>query len=289
MNILLTHTQFFNVYSIAMNNKKYHRRTVVVTKRDGESPFAVFIREMSFINGGVGCAIWDGAIILSRWLFEHEELVKDKEVLELGAGVGLPGIVCSKFAKRTVLTDYVPHLLCNLVYNIWLNSHPLEDKEEADDVYDGLPYDVNTLWNSRKEGEANMRNCYVSHLDWFNDKYDGEAPEEIEVPDVPKGIKGYMSKLGGEEDKFDLIIGSEIIYLDRDYTELADLIERRLKPNGVVVICLSTDRAGQDGWRKLMESRGFCVERQFPPEYMLGSYGSHQRPENYSIYLHTRK
>ena len=50
--------------------------------------------------------VWDGAAPMATFLCEHPELVRDKTVVELGAGPGLPGIVAARLgAKRVVLTD----------------------------------------------------------------------------------------------------------------------------------------------------------------------------------------
>lgn len=49
-----------------------------------------------------------------------DELVKGKTVLELGAGAGLPSLVCAlNGASQTVVTDYPDaELIDNLRYNI---------------------------------------------------------------------------------------------------------------------------------------------------------------------------
>jgi nicotinamide N-methyltransferase len=49
-----------------------------------------------------------------------DDLVKDKDVLELGAGAGLPSLVCAaRGARQVVVTDYPdPDLIQNLQYNI---------------------------------------------------------------------------------------------------------------------------------------------------------------------------
>lgn len=79
-------------------------------KKTKKHDFIVHIRELSIVNGGIGCATWDAAIILSRCIFENGRFFSGKTVVELGAGVGLPGIVCSWFAKSVWLTDYLPQV-----------------------------------------------------------------------------------------------------------------------------------------------------------------------------------
>ena len=49
--------------------------------------------------------------------------------LELGSGCGLPGFVAARYAKETVLTDYIDQVLDNLTYNMQLNCQ--EDEENS--------------------------------------------------------------------------------------------------------------------------------------------------------------
>ena len=50
--------------------------------------------------------LWPAALVLSRYLCVHPELVRGKRVVELGAGAGAVGLVCAALgAQRVVLTD----------------------------------------------------------------------------------------------------------------------------------------------------------------------------------------
>jgi nicotinamide N-methyltransferase len=65
--------------------------------------------------------LWNAGRTTSTYLEERaDELVKNKTVLELGAGAGLPSLVCAlNGAARVVVTDYPdPDLIENLRYNI---------------------------------------------------------------------------------------------------------------------------------------------------------------------------
>jgi predicted nicotinamide N-methyase len=67
-----------------------------------------------------GMALWLGAEALTSWLAEENpDLVKGKKVLEVGAGVGLCGIVAFHLkASKVVLTDGDLNVLTNLRYNV---------------------------------------------------------------------------------------------------------------------------------------------------------------------------
>lgn len=65
--------------------------------------------------------LWNAGRVVSQYLEEvAQTVVKDKCVLELGAGAGLPSIICAlRGARKVVVTDYPdPELIENLQYNI---------------------------------------------------------------------------------------------------------------------------------------------------------------------------
>jgi hypothetical protein len=66
-----------------------------------------------------GLALWKGAELLAEYLVKYPLLVKEKHVLELGAGMGLVGIISHYLGAREVLlTDGDSQVLENLQYNV---------------------------------------------------------------------------------------------------------------------------------------------------------------------------
>ncbi|KAH6862586.1 putative methyltransferase-domain-containing protein [Alternaria alternata] len=68
-----------------------------------------------------GHFLWNAGRTISDYLEEHAgKLVKDRTILELGAGAGLPSLVCAlNGAAQTVVTDYPDaELVENLQYNV---------------------------------------------------------------------------------------------------------------------------------------------------------------------------
>lgn len=53
-----------------------------------------------------GLLLWESAVGLSRMLVARPDLVRGKTVLELGAGVGLPGLVAQTLGAQVWQTDY---------------------------------------------------------------------------------------------------------------------------------------------------------------------------------------
>lgn len=52
-----------------------------------------------------GVVLWPAAIVLAHEVAGRAEIFRDKRVLELGTGTGLPGIVAASFGARVVQTD----------------------------------------------------------------------------------------------------------------------------------------------------------------------------------------
>ncbi|KAG9237241.1 hypothetical protein BJ875DRAFT_370308 [Amylocarpus encephaloides] len=67
-----------------------------------------------------GHHLWQAGRIISTYLEKNPSLVTSKTVLELGAGAGLPSLVCAVLgANKVVVTDYPdPDLISNLQLNI---------------------------------------------------------------------------------------------------------------------------------------------------------------------------
>lgn len=53
----------------------------------------------------VGLQVWRGALLLADFIFDKREQFKDKQLLELGAGVGLTSIAAALYVKKVVCTD----------------------------------------------------------------------------------------------------------------------------------------------------------------------------------------
>lgn len=69
-----------------------------------------------------GLAIWVGAETLCGYLVRHPNLIRDKQVLELGAGTGLVGLTAHHLeASHVFLTDGDKEVLKNLRFNVEQN------------------------------------------------------------------------------------------------------------------------------------------------------------------------
>jgi predicted nicotinamide N-methyase len=84
----------------------------------------ITLRQQEDYEVSTGMSVWKGSEILCQYLIQHPDLVCDKRVLELGAGVGLCGIVSGKVlgASSVLMTDGDHIVLDNLRHNVELNN-----------------------------------------------------------------------------------------------------------------------------------------------------------------------
>ena len=100
--------------------QKHRRRTIQVSSPQNDPHhrrYQVYIRELTIAEAGLGCAVWDAAILVARYAHHcqvTQQLWSNKTCMELGSGVGLPGLVLGRYAHRMILTDYEESLIKNL-------------------------------------------------------------------------------------------------------------------------------------------------------------------------------
>ncbi|KAI7755650.1 hypothetical protein M8C21_013794 [Ambrosia artemisiifolia] len=59
-----------------------------------------------------GQLVWPGARLLNDYISNHSDLLQgSSSAIELGSGVGVTGILCSRFCRQVVLTDHNDEIL----------------------------------------------------------------------------------------------------------------------------------------------------------------------------------
>jgi len=119
--------------------------------------------------------LWPSAEALAKVFVENREIIKNRDVLELGAGLSLPSLICGKLgANRVVASDYHPDNSFQVYRNANLNS-----------------LDIGYM-----------------QLDWTNPK----------------------------DEKFDIIIGSDLLYEKKSVKILVNCVKHMLKDNGIFIL-----------------------------------------------------
>ncbi|KAL0418447.1 UNVERIFIED_CONTAM: hypothetical protein Sradi_1258200 [Sesamum radiatum] len=58
-----------------------------------------------------GQLVWPGAELLNHYLSKNADMLRGCSVIELGSGVGITGILCSRFCNEVVMTDHNDEVL----------------------------------------------------------------------------------------------------------------------------------------------------------------------------------
>ncbi len=151
--------------------------------------------------------LWNGSRVMADY-FEDQEaggahIVQGKTVLELGAGAGLPGIVCGLVlgARKVVVTDYPD---ADLVATM---------RRNIDEAERGLPGgDVNNS-NNKKAGVV-----VADGLVWGGD---------------PTHILAHLDGLDGEDPpssaRFDVVLLADLLFRHAEHAKLATSVAQTLK------------------------------------------------------------
>lgn len=101
---------------------------------------------------GTGLTIWDGAIVLARYLEQFPSNVIGKRILEVGSGTGIVGIAAGVLGAQSVLLTDLPYTLENLQHNLDRNFPPsspisLVLRVGELDWMDPITYPTKTQWD----------------------------------------------------------------------------------------------------------------------------------------------
>ena len=213
-------------------NKLEECPSIMRTFHFGESP-VLTLEQTTYDKAGVGYQYWDASIALTIYLRSPEGpiLPSRPRVLELGAGVGVPGFdTARRYPEGTVtLTDARQHVVRQLHANI---RHGLKHEQP---------------WGGVR----------VSHLQWGSG---ATSPADPVVADEVADVSGQITTSvtdggdrpattrqeeewgseertgGGADGQFDLVIGSDICYDERAVAPLAELLVEKLDARLTMVI-----------------------------------------------------
>jgi predicted nicotinamide N-methyase len=76
----------------------------------GQSPFPYWTQ------------VWPSALTMAEFLLNHPEYVKEKEILELAAGLGLPSLAVADKAKKICCSDYLPEAVETMRMSVEYNE-----------------------------------------------------------------------------------------------------------------------------------------------------------------------
>jgi predicted nicotinamide N-methyase len=175
--------------------------------RDGSLPLRVPIFPY---HNDVSLRFWEAGAALAEYLKEKPEWVKGKRVIELGAGVGVTGLVAAALcdAEHVLCTDCSELALSNMrraweINREWLESH-------------------------RSDGPSRIGEAY---LDW--DDYGAEEAPEIPRADLPIALAMEAG---------DILLAADVAYDRSVIPSLVRTVHRFLQPGRKVAIFATTRR-----------------------------------------------
>eukprot|EP00967_Tisochrysis_lutea_P001610 scaffold2078_cov34-Tisochrysis_lutea.AAC.1 len=206
------------------------------------SPIEVFVAECEYVAGGTGWRVWPCALLLACWLAaNYQELDMHRaSVIELGSGLGLPGLTAAALgACRVRITDCLPRLLATVRQSAQLfmvvegASRESESIDTAGTVTAGDAHNATSL---------RAKDVQVALLDWD----DVMAPEEGEIFSTEQSVKekqqievaasdGLLETPGlPEEEQFSLLLASDVIYSSSHARQLPAVLAARAKTTGAL-------------------------------------------------------
>lgn len=159
----------------------------------------------------LGLRLWNATFALAEFAMSHPEVFEGAHVVELGSGVGLAGILMSRYSGMAslVLTDYLEDVVDNLKHNVTVNA---------------------------RDGDAPT---FARLLDWRSvtrealDSSTESAPPQDTLPDNMVGLSQAVSKSASEMNPSWLLnasvfVGSDIVYDEEATKSLVDALQALL-------------------------------------------------------------
>ncbi|KAI8337997.1 putative methyltransferase-domain-containing protein [Chlamydoabsidia padenii] len=110
------------------------------------------LHEPSYIGNDIGFKTWGAAPLLAKKLLQQNIIpdLPSRQVLELGTGTGLVGLVCEKMMGKdavgqVTVTDYHPSVLKNVAINVALNDSTCQVSK-----LDFIQVATDTEWHNKK-------------------------------------------------------------------------------------------------------------------------------------------
>ncbi|CAM9092981.1 unnamed protein product [Hapterophycus canaliculatus] len=155
--------------------------------------------------GLVGQQVWSAAFLLGDFVLTHEEFFAGKQVLELGAGPGVAGLIAARVARKCFLTDYHQEVLELLARNVEANRHlfALDFATTARNGEVTTRAEGNAAGHgdsSPEHGDVTSEHCAatVRELDWFTFSTEDGPTDSAICDTVAKGSQGVDTQVKGD-------------------------------------------------------------------------------------------
>ncbi|GKY98888.1 hypothetical protein MPSEU_000844700 [Mayamaea pseudoterrestris] len=151
---------------------------------------------------GTGATVWPAAVVLIKYLEKHQQLVKDKIVVDLGAGTGVTSIAAAMLgAKQVVCTDGEDSVVSLARDNVRSAQKQLE-AHQCDNII--------SPESSMRSDCILIDNCpiHVQKYWWGKDRLDEDTIGRVDVVLVADCVLPKLYPIGPLVDAIDQLLVS---------------------------------------------------------------------------------
>uniref|UniRef100_H2ZQA2 protein-histidine N-methyltransferase n=1 Tax=Ciona savignyi TaxID=51511 RepID=H2ZQA2_CIOSA len=241
-----TEIHFMQTYTDVCKGSETSEPTKVVSKKTGEFTIPDTIDSSDLVSKVYegGLKVWESSLDLVEFLGkpENKSFFADASVLEVGCGIGLPGILASKYgAKKVVFQDYNDFVLFNTTGpSVILNQCQVKDDEDS-----------SAPEAKRIKTDGDLMACFERVI---------ETEKKIDTKCQYSFIGGDWEEIAKNiDEKFDIVLTAETIYDVTNYEKLHLLLERCVGPNGMIFLAAKSFYFGVGGgislWIEFVENK----------------------------------
>ena len=207
--------------------------------RRDEAPFTIQIREISFEMGGLGCRLFPSALIMCEWMKNMPQFFRNRDVLELGSGVGTCGFMAAHLGCRSViLTDYYLPLLESLhasAAQVAENCPNVEIKIKLLDWNSDFVRWVRII--EGQNGNDELKRCFSNDL--HLEQHSHERQHHASSHSSLRGVDGsaHITAIC-ESEKFDVLLATDVLYESIQADLLASVLSLRLRVSAICLMVL---------------------------------------------------
>jgi predicted nicotinamide N-methyase len=213
------------------NDSQFHKMEFEFDELDS----TIVLRGKSNISHSTGLTIWTCSQVLSGFLLDNPHYVKDQNVLELGAGVGLASIVAHHLgADRVLSTDGDVRVLENLRHNIQNNCLSF-----------ALQYD---------EGEEEEeKKCEQDVIDKSLTEMDNNSP--ISCPQLVWGKR--LNEFQDTYGRQSILLGTDIFYNNECVDLIWKTVDHLLEDDGSFLLAFAPHKVKMNTVLEKAQQFGF--------------------------------
>lgn len=190
-----------------------------------------------------GFVMWPASVILARWLGMHPSLLLSSaakgNVLEIGAGCGLVGLVAATLIQQAAVPEHPP-----------TKEETSSSTSEVGNLIFS-DYSPTVLENLKRNIGLNDLGSHtqVIGLDFFDQEEGGTKHNWVDME-------------GGLQPQVDLVLGAEVLAYSNDAVNVANTIQKALKEGGHAIV-ISPDeslRFGVEAFPDALRQLGLQVQ-----------------------------